>query len=107
MAQKEFGTVAILLHPQDSVAVLKRPVLADDELINGSIRVRARTNIQAGHKIALTELKEGEAVKKYGQVIGFASSGIGPGEHVHGHNLRIKDLQHDYQFCVESRPVNY
>ena len=61
-----------MLHKADSVAVLKRAVKAGDELLNGSLSVRAVQNINAGHKIALTEIAEGEPVRKYGQVIGFA-----------------------------------
>ena len=40
-----------------------------------------------GHEIATATIKRGEAVGKYGQVIGFASSAISPGEHVHTRNL--------------------
>ena len=107
MAQREFDSVAIRLHESDNVAVLKRAVLAGDELGNGTIQLQAKANIQAGHKIALAEINQGAPVKKYGQVIGFASSRISPGEHVHAHNLQIKELEHDYQFCAESQPVNY
>lgn len=43
--------------------------------------------IPAGHKIALRRIRAGEAVIKYGYVIGTATDGIAPGEHVHVHNL--------------------
>src|SRR5262245_16969685 len=30
-----------------------------------------------------------------------------PGDHVHTHNVAMKDFARDYQFCVDARPVNY
>src|SRR5262249_44898027 len=66
---------------------------------------RCRQNIPAGHKIALKEIADGEPVKKYGQIIGFAQGRILPGEHVHTHNLLLKDFGRDYQFCRETRPM--
>src|SRR5258708_19220983 len=104
MAQKEFDSVALLLHETDNVAVLKRSVLAGDELLNQSFQIRAATNIQAGHKIALAEISDGTPVKKYGQIIGFPQGHINPGDHVHAHNLHIKQLDHNYPFYVEPPP---
>ena len=44
--------------------------------------------IPFGHKVALTPIGQGEAIIKYGVVIGYASCAIRPGEHVHVHNCR-------------------
>src|SRR5438270_4190935 len=104
---RNFNDCAIVLHKADSVAVLKRAVKAGDELLNGSLSVRAVQNINAGHKIALIEIGEGQPVRKYGQVIGFARGKIAPGEHVHTHNLLVRDFGRDYQFCAEARPIDY
>ena len=55
--------------------------------------VIANGPIPFGHKIALRDLKEGERVVKYGEVIGRASRPIAKGDHVHVHNvesLRIR-----------------
>lgn len=43
--------------------------------------------VPAGHKVALRALGQGDPVRKYGQIIGFASRPIAAGEHVHTHNL--------------------
>jgi len=43
--------------------------------------------IPFGHKFALREIKQGQAVKKYGETIGLATKDILPGQHVHVHNL--------------------
>jgi altronate hydrolase len=106
MAERNFDEVAIRLRVGDSVAVLKRPVKAGDKLLNGSLSVCIFQNIPAGHKIALEELPEGRPVRKYGQIIGFATALIRPGEHVHTHNLLLKDFGRDYQFCVDCHSFN-
>ncbi len=105
MPQKNFGDVAIVLRPGDHVAVIKRPVKAGDELVNGSCRITAAQSIGAGHKIALVEIPDGAPVKKYGQIIGFAQGRIAPGQHVHTHNLLLKDFGRDYAFCSDTKPV--
>ena len=107
MTQRQFADVAVLLHGNDDVAVLKRPVKAGDELCNGSLQLRVAQNIGPGHKIALKAISEGAPVRKYGQIIGFAQGRIASGEHVHTHNLVLKEFGRDYQFCEEARPVNY
>ena len=43
--------------------------------------------IAPGHKIALHDLRVGEPVRKYGQVIGLATAPIAAGDAVHTHNL--------------------
>jgi altronate dehydratase len=46
-------------------------------------------------------------VRRYGQIIGLAGRDIQPGEHVHSHNLDLGDLDRDYRFGVDARPVSY
>jgi (2R)-sulfolactate sulfo-lyase subunit alpha len=43
-----------------------------------------------GHKIALRDVKAGDAIIKYGHDIGQAVADIGCGRHVHTHNLATK-----------------
>jgi (2R)-sulfolactate sulfo-lyase subunit alpha len=57
---------------------------------NSSIRLKAKMAIPIGHKIALTDIKNGDTVWKYGQDIGKAVADIAKGEHVHVHNLKTK-----------------
>ena len=47
-------------------------------------------DVPIGHKIALTDIKSGDTVIKYGQDIGKAVADIAKGEHVHVHNLKTK-----------------
>lgn len=43
--------------------------------------------VKLGHKIALRNIKKGEVVIKYGEVIGVAKNNIKKGDWVHSHNL--------------------
>jgi altronate hydrolase len=107
MVRRNFEDVAIMLHKSDSVAVLKRPVKPGDDVLFGSQVLHIRAPIGAGHKIALSALVDGAAVRKYGQIIGFARGSIAPGEHVHTHNLVIRDFGRDYHYCAEAKAVAY
>jgi (2R)-sulfolactate sulfo-lyase subunit alpha len=57
---------------------------------NSTLRLKSRMAIPIGHKIALTDIKNGATVRKYGQDIGKAVADIAKGEHVHVHNLKTK-----------------
>ncbi len=55
---------------------------------NSAFNLTARMDVPIGHKIALTDIKKGDTVLKYGQDIGKAVADIKQGEHVHVHNLK-------------------
>ena len=80
----------IRLHPADNVVTARIDMLAstgiDDE------GVAAVDPIPSGHKIATRAIKKGEEIRKYDQVIGFATRDVAPGEHVHVHNVEMKDF---------------
>ncbi|ADV61982.1 Galactarate dehydratase [Isosphaera pallida ATCC 43644] len=86
---------AIRLKPEDDVVVATRPVEAGTPLeragFEGSEEFtgwKTRTKIGLGHKVAIRDLETGAPVRKYGQIIGFASQPIQVGDWVHVHNLR-------------------
>lgn len=54
--------------------------------------------VPPGHKIAVMPIQEGGEIRKYGQIIGFATTDINPGEHVHSHNCAMGDFDRDYAF---------
>jgi altronate hydrolase len=91
------------LSEHDNVAVAARAIDAGT-LLEGVVRTAAR--IPFGHKVALVPVAPGEAVRKFGQIIGFAKAAIAPGEWVHEHNLAMGDFERDYRFCEDVRPVN-
>src|SRR5437016_11686314 len=105
--QEKFDAFALRLRDTDDVALIKRPVKAGTELFNDSLRITTARDIPAGHKMAIQPIPDGAPVRKYGQVIGFAKGDIAPGDHVHTHNLVVKDFARDYAFCADVKPVDY
>ena len=57
---------------------------------NSTFRMKSVADVPIGHKIALTDIRAGDTVLKYGHDIGRAVADIAKGEHVHVHNLRTK-----------------
>lgn len=78
----------ILLAPDDDVAVA-RIALEPGTALDTAVVTLAP--IPAGHKVALRDIAAGQAVHKYGQVIGVATVPIHAGEHVHVHNVGMAD----------------
>ncbi|MFL6628118.1 MAG: UxaA family hydrolase [Vitreoscilla sp.] len=79
------------LHPADDVAVARAAIAAGAVLASPDGSLRAAADVPAGHKIALHAVAAGAPVRKYGQVIGVATSDIEIGQHVHVHNLDMGD----------------
>ena len=87
-----------LVHnPQDSAGVivvedartgmdLEGWVMDTDE----TIHVTALDDIPIGHKVALSDIKNGDTVIKYGHDIGKAVADIKRGGHLHVHNVKTK-----------------
>lgn len=61
--------------------------------------------IPRGHKVATTAIAKGEAIRKYAQVIGYASEDIVAGDHIHTHNVEFRNTDADYEFGTDIRPV--
>jgi len=87
------------LAPQDNV------VVAIDAISPGASAagLTARERVPRGHKMAIAAIRDGEPVRKYGQIIGFASKHIAPGEWVHEHNVGLHDFARDYRFAEDAR----
>jgi altronate hydrolase len=92
---------ALQLHPTDDVAVVRKPIRAGLSLRNGQGPFEAKQDIPQGHKIAVHPIAAGAPVRKYGQIIGFASGAIATGDHVHAHNLGVKEFGRDYEFGTD------
>ncbi len=105
--QERFEDFALLLRETDDVAVIKKPVRAGTELIHGAFHVVASRDIPAGHKMSVKPVADGGPVTKYGQIIGIANGVINPGDHVHTHNVVMKDFAREYHFCADAKPVDY
>jgi len=92
----------IRLHPEDAVVIARATLLPGAEVAPG---VMAAERIPAGHKVAVRALAEGEAIQRYGQIIGFATRPIAPGTHVHVHNCGMGDFAKDYAYSQDARPT--
>jgi len=94
----------IRLHPDDDV-LIARAQLVGGASVEG---VTARGLIPPGHKIATRAIAAGEPVRRYNQIIGFASRPIAAGEHVHVHNLDVGPdggaFARDYAFGADVKP---
>lgn len=83
----------VFLHEDlDNVAValtdLKPGDTVEFKIKEEAYRIEILEGIPYGHKIAIKDVKEGEKVIKYGEVIGVAITDISVGSHVHTHNIR-------------------
>ena len=82
------GWELLLLHPDDDVAVALRDLDAGQARLRGGGALVLTAPVPLGHKVARHAMRRGETVRKYGAVIGEATTDIAAGEHVHVHNLR-------------------
>src|SRR5918994_7896160 len=99
---------AILLRAEDDVAIAKAELSAGTVLEDGGARIEVRQDIKPGHKVARHPVRSGAPVRRYGQVIGFATQDIAIGDHVHTQNLGIGELSADrYEVGVDVRPVDF
>ncbi|MET0171810.1 MAG: altronate dehydratase family protein [Agrobacterium vaccinii] len=89
----------IQLNARDNVAVARRSIQPGGATGRGDLK--AVELIGRGHKVALSTIRTGEEVLKYGQVIGVATQDIEPGRHVHLHNLAMVPSEHSHQFSVD------
>jgi altronate hydrolase len=68
--------------------------------------VTAAARIPRGHKMATAKIAKGAPVMKFGQIIGFATEDIVPGQHIHTHNCGFAAFERDYAFGVDAKPVD-
>lgn len=65
------------------------PIAAPDQAVgNAGTKITVRTEIPAGHKMAICEIPAGSDVIKYGCRIGYAAKTINCGDWVHTHNVK-------------------
>jgi altronate hydrolase len=79
---------AVKIHPDDNVAVALENIEKGGQIDVGGNVLSAKTDVCAGHKIALGHIAAGETAVKYGHAIGCAAKDIQKGESVHTHNLK-------------------
>jgi altronate hydrolase len=97
--------LAIRLHAADDVAVAQCAILPGTTVTVPGAAVTATAGVPAGHKVALRAIARDQPVRRYGQIIGFASRDIAAGEHVHGHNLEMRDFAREPAFSSLTTPT--
>jgi altronate dehydratase small subunit len=81
----------IVINTKDNVAtaleLLNAGAKVSIEIHDHLEEITLLSDIPMGHKFALEDIEEGEAVVKYGEPIGQSTTKIVRGEHVHVHNV--------------------
>src|SRR6202035_4713487 len=92
----------IRLHPDDAVLIARSSLPLGMVVADGVTTIE---RIPAGHKVAIRPIATGEPIRRYGQIIGFATAAIAPGQHVHTQNCGMGDFAKDYAFGVDVTPT--
>ena len=94
-------SMTIRLDPADNVVTATRTLEAGtavEDVVTGAI-------IPRNHKLASRDIAAGEAVRKYAQVIGYATEDIAAGGHVHTQNIEFRNTEAEYEFATDLRPA--
>ncbi|HYD58273.1 MAG TPA: altronate dehydratase family protein [Burkholderiales bacterium] len=97
--------LTIRLHAEDDVVIARLELPAGTVVQKEGVRTLAM--IPAGHKLAVRAMPKGQPVRRYSQIIGFATQDIAAGDHVHVHNLAMGDFERDYAFASRQVPTRY
>jgi altronate hydrolase len=92
---------ALRLNAQDNVMVAVDEIHVGDSPAGGPT---ASARVPKGHKLATAPIETGAPILKFGQIIGFASKPIAPGEWVHEHNVVMHEFSRDYHFSEGAKP---
>ncbi|RPG88130.1 MAG: altronate dehydratase, partial [Candidatus Puniceispirillum sp. TMED245] len=92
-------SITIRLDSEDNVVTATRTLESGTAVET----IETRGIIPRNHKLASRDIAAGEAVRKYAQVIGYASEDIAAGMHVHTHNVEFRNVAADYEFSTDLR----
>ncbi len=93
----------VRLNARDNVVVAREQLDPGQTLADAGVTVTAQ--VPRGHKVATEAIAEGDPVRKYDQIIGFASQPIAAGDHVHVHNCTMGEFARDYAIGSEAKPT--
>jgi len=86
---------SLLLNPADNVAILTEMALGGTDPL--ALGTPLANIVPPGHKVSRTDMKTGDAIRKFGQIIGYATQDIPAGTHVHSHNCEFGAHERDYK----------
>jgi altronate hydrolase len=101
ISRRSRAPLVLRLNPNDDVLIATQDIKPGTALPGEQIA--ASDAVPAGHKIAARAIAAGAPVRRYNQIIGFATRDIAAGQHVHLHNLAMRDFERDYAFCADLR----
>src|ERR1700675_2531596 len=99
------SSLTIRLHPDDDVVIARSQLVGGTRLLDEKVDIAGL--VPPGHKVATRAIKAGQPVRRYNQIIGFASRDIAPGEHVHLNNLAMGAFDRDYAYGADAKPTQY
>lgn len=88
--RKRLADYAIILNDKDNVATALVDLAAAGYVLDfgdSEVLITVTETVKAGFKLALSDIRKGESIYKYGYVIGLATEDIKKGDCVHVHNL--------------------
>lgn len=97
--------LAVVAHAEDDVAVARQPIPAGTLFNDNGADFSALADIPAGHKVARKARASGEPVRRYGEVIGWATAPIAAGDHVHTGNLACGQREVPFEPSTNARPT--
>ncbi len=81
---------AIVINEKDNVATAIVDIKKGEKIVIKGREITLLDDIPMGHKFAIREIKKGEPIIKYGEIIGIAKEDIKVGQYVHVHNIRSR-----------------
>ncbi len=104
MPTQPLRPAVVYLRPEDNLAVATRRLNRGETIRVSDREVTVRDSVGMGHKVAVSPIRKGDAVRKYGQIIGFASEDIPVGAHIHLHNVSAQSFERDYAYSSAVPP---
>ncbi len=84
----------IIMNSNDNCATSFAEIPVNDTIqISNNLTIVINDKIPFGHKFALKNIKKGELVYKYGEIIGIATKDVNIGDWIHTHNITSHYLE--------------
>ncbi|GAB5511907.1 MAG: altronate dehydratase family protein [Hyphomicrobiales bacterium] len=107
MSLTQHAPRALLLHPSDNVVIATQGIAQGtqlDDVAGLDSAVTVLQTIPTAHKIARAPIAKGDAILRYGQIIGYAQQAIELGDHIHTHNMEMGDHFYGAKGATQNAP---
>lgn len=94
--------IGIIANEKDNVATVVSSIepgnyISIEIATSENLDIEAKNKIPSFHKVALVNIKKGDPIIKYGEIIGQATKDIYKGNYVHVHNVESNRGRGDIQ----------